>query len=340
MAIVLITHDLGVVAEMADEIAVMYAGRIVEIAPAEELFSAPRASLHVGPAALDPHADGPRERRARADRRHAAEPRSHRPAGCHFHPRCPYAAARPRAHRPPARGRCRRARATRSPACSRRRRAPRGCAAQPAGAARRRRRRLRSGRAPGRSGRADEHAGCAAAGGRCATCVKHFPITRGIVFQREVGAVQRGGRRELRRAARGDARHRRRDRLRQEHDGAADDAGLLDGERGRDPLRRAGHHAPARAAQLKAVRREMQMVFQDPYSSLNPRKTVGSIVAEPLVIHGLAERTHGAQTPRAGAARAGGAGPRALRPLPARVLRRPAPARRGSRARWRCSRGC
>jgi ABC-type oligopeptide transport system ATPase subunit len=42
-----------------------------------------------------------------------------------------------------------------------------------------------------------------------------------------------------------------------------------------------------RGAPLKAVRRELQMVFQDPYSSLNPRKTVGSIVAEPFAIHGL-----------------------------------------------------
>jgi peptide/nickel transport system ATP-binding protein/oligopeptide transport system ATP-binding protein len=42
-----------------------------------------------------------------------------------------------------------------------------------------------------------------------------------------------------------------------------------------------------RGARLKAVRRELQMVFQDPYSSLNPRKTVGSIVAEPFAIHGL-----------------------------------------------------
>jgi ABC-type oligopeptide transport system ATPase subunit len=40
-------------------------------------------------------------------------------------------------------------------------------------------------------------------------------------------------------------------------------------------------------ARLKAVRRELQMIFQDPYSSLNPRKTVGSIVAEPFAIHGL-----------------------------------------------------
>ncbi len=42
------------------------------------------------------------------------------------------------------------------------------------------------------------------------------------------------------------------------------------------------------AHRLKPLRREMQMIFQDPFSSLNPRMTVGQIVAEPLVIHGLA----------------------------------------------------
>jgi peptide/nickel transport system ATP-binding protein/oligopeptide transport system ATP-binding protein len=39
--------------------------------------------------------------------------------------------------------------------------------------------------------------------------------------------------------------------------------------------------------ELKALRREMQMIFQDPYSSLNPRKTIGSIIADPFSIHGL-----------------------------------------------------
>jgi peptide/nickel transport system ATP-binding protein len=42
-----------------------------------------------------------------------------------------------------------------------------------------------------------------------------------------------------------------------------------------------------RGKRLKAIRREMQIVFQDPYSSLNPRKTVGSIIAEPFAVHGL-----------------------------------------------------
>ena len=73
MAIVIVTHDLGVVAEMADEIAVMYAGRIVETASTEALFAPPGAPLYVGPAALDPDsrrpARGPRWSRSRAARR-------------------------------------------------------------------------------------------------------------------------------------------------------------------------------------------------------------------------------------------------------------------------------
>jgi oligopeptide/dipeptide ABC transporter ATP-binding protein len=45
--------------------------------------------------------------------------------------------------------------------------------------------------------------------------------------------------------------------------------------------------ATIKGAELKALRREMQMIFQDPYSSLNPRKTVGTIISDPFVIHGI-----------------------------------------------------
>jgi oligopeptide/dipeptide ABC transporter ATP-binding protein len=45
--------------------------------------------------------------------------------------------------------------------------------------------------------------------------------------------------------------------------------------------------ATIKGAELKALRREMQMIFQDPYSSLNPRKTVGTIISDPFVIHGM-----------------------------------------------------
>ena len=54
LALLLITHDLGVVAEMADRVAVMYAGRIVEQAPVQELFADPQASIHEGTAGSIP----------------------------------------------------------------------------------------------------------------------------------------------------------------------------------------------------------------------------------------------------------------------------------------------
>jgi peptide/nickel transport system ATP-binding protein len=89
MAIVIITHDLGVVAEMADDIAVMYAGRIVETASAAHLFSAPEHPYTWGLLKSIPRLDAPRDEELVPI---SGTPPSliNPPSGCHFHPRCPY----------------------------------------------------------------------------------------------------------------------------------------------------------------------------------------------------------------------------------------------------------
>jgi peptide/nickel transport system ATP-binding protein len=90
MAIVIITHDLGVVAEMADGIAVMYAGRIVEKAAATTVFEAPEHPYTWGLLKSIPTLTSSREEDLVPI---PGTPPSliRLPSGCHFHPRCPYA---------------------------------------------------------------------------------------------------------------------------------------------------------------------------------------------------------------------------------------------------------
>ena len=99
-AMIIITHDLGVVAEVADEIAVMYAGRIVEQASATELFANPQHPYTQGLLASIPRLD--RDRTAGLDPI-AGRPPSliAPPSGCAFHPRCPRAFDRCSADLPP-----------------------------------------------------------------------------------------------------------------------------------------------------------------------------------------------------------------------------------------------
>jgi oligopeptide transport system ATP-binding protein len=86
--LILITHDLGVVAEVADRVAVMYAGRIVETGSIDEVFERPRMPYTEGLLRSIPRAD---QKGGRLDPIGGAPPNLGRiPAGCPFHPRCPY----------------------------------------------------------------------------------------------------------------------------------------------------------------------------------------------------------------------------------------------------------
>ena len=91
MALILITHDLGVVAEVADEVAVMYSGRIVERAPARAIFEEPQHPYTVGLLGSIPRLDVARERLASIEGQVPSPLR--RPRVCHFAARCPFAIA-------------------------------------------------------------------------------------------------------------------------------------------------------------------------------------------------------------------------------------------------------
>lgn len=92
LAVLLITHDLGVVAEVADRVAVMYTGRIVEESPVEELFARPRHPYTEGLLRSVPKLTSAAV--AKAERLETIEGTvpspTNLPPGCHFAPRCPY----------------------------------------------------------------------------------------------------------------------------------------------------------------------------------------------------------------------------------------------------------
>ncbi len=115
--------------------------------------------------------------------------------------------------------------------------------------------------------------------------VKHFPIKKGLILDKQVGAVQ---------AVDGVSF----DLIEGETLGIVGESGcgksttarlltrLLDPTSGTISFQGKDIAFLSRK-ELKPLRRDMQMIFQDPYSSLNPRKTVGSIIAEPFIIHGV-----------------------------------------------------
>jgi oligopeptide transport system ATP-binding protein len=115
----------------------------------------------------------------------------------------------------------------------------------------------------------------------------HFPITQGIIFQRRVGAVK---------AVDGVSF----DIIKGETLGLVGESGCGKSTTGRailqlyrptagDVLFDGENLTELKGEQLRRMRRRMQMIFQDPYASLNPRMTVGDIIGEPLVVHNISK---------------------------------------------------
>ncbi|MBW7900171.1 MAG: dipeptide ABC transporter ATP-binding protein [Rhodocyclaceae bacterium] len=256
MGMLLITHDLGVVARMAHRVGVMYAGELVEEAPATAFFDAPR---HPYTQALFAALPDLSRRGARLATIAGQVPAlSAMPAGCRFAPRCPHAWARCRDESPgwsPA-GDGQRVRCHLIEEEGRRRPTPASAAASAAAAA------------------------AAADVGpllQVADLKVHFPIRRGV-FQRTVGHVRAVDGVSLALAAGrtlalvGESGCGKTTVGKAILQLLAPTAGSvrMDGREIAGLSRRA----------LRPLRRRMQMVFQDPFASLNPRLTVGEIIAE------------------------------------------------------------
>jgi peptide/nickel transport system ATP-binding protein len=267
-AILFVTHDFGVVADICDRVAVMYAGQIVEAAPVSEVFARPRHPYSEGLLVSMPQAASPGGRltviAGQVPRPGAL------PSGCRFHPRCAYATVECQA-------------------------APVAFTAVTASAG------VRCVRHSEVSLKgAKEVLDRARAAGPAATAVaaptadegapllsvrelvKHFPIESGFLrrVRGHVRAVDGVG-----------------------FDIAAGETLGLVGESGsgKSTIARLvlgllpatagsvsfdGHDiVGARGSALRRMRRDMQIIFQDPYTSLDPRATIGDSVGEPFEIH-------------------------------------------------------
>ncbi|MRH86203.1 dipeptide ABC transporter ATP-binding protein [Nocardia sp. SYP-A9097] len=264
--VIFITHDMGIAATLADRVAVMYAGRIVETAPAAELFHEPRMPYTVGLLGSIPRMDGPA--RAALIPIAGAPPAMHAlPAGCTFAPRCPIAVDDCLVAEPPLEdtGPGHRAACIRTAEIG---------TEQLFTAYR------KEIDAPAEVAKVDESQVVL----KVTDLRKTFPITKGVVFQRRTGEVKAvdGISFEVRSgktlALVGESGSGKSTTLTQIMD-------LLRPESGSIEI--LGHDVSTLTKpQRREIRRKMQIVFQDPSSSLDPRLPISDAIAEPLRING------------------------------------------------------
>jgi peptide/nickel transport system ATP-binding protein len=267
MSILFITHDLGVVAEIADRVLVMYGGQAVEEATAEATFANPKMPYTIGLLDSVPRVDKAalHRQRLRAIPGNVPNPLS-LPAGCAFHPRCRFVIERCRAEMPRLEdtGAGHMSRCWRSNDLGMRSIAPAATIATPERNAARARSPLLEVK--------DLRAYFPVRGGVFSRVVSNVKAVQDISFTIDEGEVV----------------------------GLVGESGSGKTTTGRAILRlieptsgeirfRGKDVAKASKSDQHELRKEMQIIFQDPFASLNPRMTIGDAIGEAFDIHNLAK---------------------------------------------------
>ncbi|GAF47029.1 dipeptide ABC transporter ATP-binding protein [Rhodococcus wratislaviensis] len=276
--VVMITHDMGIAATLADRVVVMYAGRVVESAPVRELFAEPRMPYTAGLLVSVPRMDAPI--RSRLVSIAGAPPALHSlPPGCTFAPRCPLAVdacllAEPElvSTGPGHQAACIRVDETDTRDLFTAYRRDQPASAPTAKMAPEQRVVL-----------------------QVTDLVKTYPITSGLVFRRKRGEIRavdgisfdiRAGRTL---ALVGESGSGKSTTLTQILDLAAPESGSI-AVLGADV-------AALSPPEKRAIRRKMAVVFQDPTASLDPRLPVFDVLAEPLRLDGRRREEVGRRVP-------------------------------------------